>query len=206
MSEKSLKAQYQKWLWSLVVADLIVILFLVFPGVPSADDLTKGALWRLLTTVVIPVVVLLVVNVLPHKVKCMLVYWKPFGWLPGCEAFTKYGPDDSRVDMTRLASNVGPLPKSPKDQNARWYQLYKAKANEVEVSEAHKMFLMYRDMATITVFLIPLVPLALYHAYAPPSSQWIAACGLVIQYLVTALSARHRGIRFVTNVVAIHSA
>ena len=206
MSEKSLKAQYQKWLWSLVVADLIGILFLVFPGIPSAEDLTKGALWRLLTTTVIPVAVLLVVNVLPHKMKCMLVYWKPWGWLPGCEAFTKYGPGDPRVDMTRLVANVGPLPTSPKEQNSRWYQLYKAKANEVEVAEAHKLFLMYRDMAAITVFLIPLVPLALYEAYAPPSSQWIAAGALLVQYLVTALSARHSGIRFVTNVVAVHSA
>jgi hypothetical protein len=206
MSERSLKAQYQTWLWSLIVADLICILFLVFPGVPSADDLTKSALWRLLTTTVIPVAVLLIVDVLPHKMKCMLVYWKPYGWLPGCEAFTKYGPEDPRVDMTRLAANVGPLPTSPKEQNSRWYQLYKAKANEVEVAEAHKLFLMYRDMATITVFLIPLVPLALYRAYAPPSSQWIAAGALLVQYLVTGLSARHSGIRFVTNVVAVHSA
>jgi hypothetical protein len=205
MSEKSLKAQYQKWLWSLVIADLIGILFLVFPGIPSADDLTKGELWRLLTTTIVPVVVLLIVNVLPHKMKCMLVYWKPYGWLPGSQAFSKYGPDDPRVDMTRLAANVGPLPTSPKDQNARWYQLYKAKATETEVAEAHKLFLMYRDMATITIFLIPLVPLALYHAYAPASSQWIAASALGVQYLVTALSARNSGIRFVTNVVAVHS-
>jgi hypothetical protein len=206
MSEKkSLKAQYQKWLWALVVADLVGILFLVFPGVPSANELTKGVLWRLLTTTVIPVVVLLLVNVLPHKVKCMLVYWKPYGWLPGCEAFTKYGPKDPRVDMTRLAANVGQLPTDPGKQNSRWYQLYKATADEVEVAEAHKLFLLYRDMATITVFLIPLVPLTLYHAYAPPASQWISAGALLIQYLVTALSARHSGVRFVTNVVAVHS-
>lgn len=206
MTEKSLKAQYQKWLWSLVVADFIFVLFLVFPGVPSADNLTTAALRRFLTATVVPVAVLLVVNVLPHKVKCMLVYWKPYGWLPGCEVFTKYGPHDPRVDMVRLAANVGPLPSSPKDQNARWYQLYKAKANEVEVAEAHKLFLMYRDMATITVFLIPLVPLALYYAHAPVASQWIAAVALLGQYVVTSLSARHSGIRFVTNVIAVHSA
>lgn len=207
MSEKrSLKAQYQKWLWALLVTDVIGILFLVFPGVPSADELTKGALWHSLITVVIPVAVLLLVNVLPHKVKCMLVYWKPYGWLPGCEAFTKYGPKDPRIDMTRLVANVGPLPTEPGNQNMRWYQLYKAKADEIEVAEAHKLFLMYRDMATLTVFLIPLASLALYRANAPAASQWISAGGLMVQYLVTALSARHSGVRFVTNVVAVHSA
>lgn len=207
MSDKmSLKSQYQKWLWALVVADLVGILCLVFPGVPSADQLTKGTVWRLLTTTVIPVIVLLIVNVLPHKVKCMLVYWKPYGWLPGCEAFTKYGPQDPRIDMLRLAANVGPLPTEREKQNSRWYQLYKVKAEETEVAEAHKLFLMYRDMATITVFLIPLVPLALYYAFAPAASQWIVAGALLVQYFVTSLSARHSGIRFVTNVVAVHSA
>lgn len=207
MSEKtSLKAQYQKWLWALLVTDLIVILFLVFPGLPSADELTKGTLWHLLTTTVIPVAVLLIVNVLPHKVKCILVYWKPYGWLPGCEAFTKYGPKDPRVDMARLAAIVGQLPTDPVKQNARWYQLYKAKADEIEVAEAHKLFLMYRDMATLTVFLIPLVPLALNLAGAPAASQWISAGVFLVQYLVTAVSARHSGVRFVTNVVAVHSA
>ena len=202
----SLKSQYQKWLWALVVADLVGILCLVFPGVPSVDQLTKGTLWRLLTTTVIPIVVLLIVNVLPHKVKCMLVYWKPYGWLPGCEAFTKYGPQDPRIDMARLAANAGPLPTEPQKQNSRWYQLYKMKAEEIEVAEAHKLFLMYRDMATITVFLIPMVPLTLYYAFAPAASQWMAAGALLVQYLVTSLSARHSGIRFVTNVVAVHSA
>ena len=206
IQKRSLKAEYQKWLWALLVTDLTGILFLVFPGVPSADELTKGTLWRLLTTTVIPVAVLLIVNVLPHKVKCMLVYWKPYGWLPGCEAFTKYGLNDPRVDMARLAAKVRPLPTDPVKQNSRWYQLYKAKADEIEVAEAHKLFLMYRDMATITAFLIPLTPLALYLAYAPAASQWMSAGALLVQYLVTALSARHSGVRLVTNVLAVHSA
>jgi hypothetical protein len=206
VSEKSLKAQYQKWLWALVSTDLIGILFLVLPGTPSIEDLTKGALWRLLTTAVIPVAVLLIVNAVPHQVKCMLVYWKPYGWLPGCAAFTKYGPGDSRIDMKTLAKNVGPLPTDPREQNARWYQLYKLVAHESEVEEAHKLLLMYRDMATITLIMLPLVPFALYQAYAPPSFQWIAAAALVIQYLLTAVSSSNSGIRFVINVLAIHSA
>jgi len=73
--------------------------FFLVPGVPSGANLAEGGNWRLLTTVIIPIVVLLVVNVLPHKAKCMLVYWKPYGWLPGCEVFSKYACDDVRINM-----------------------------------------------------------------------------------------------------------
>lgn len=63
--------------------------------------------------------VLLLVNVLPHKTKYMLVYWKPYGWLPGCEVFSRYGPGDVRVDMEALERNVGSLLTDPAKQNSR---------------------------------------------------------------------------------------
>ncbi|WP_341896535.1 hypothetical protein, partial [Sphingobium sp. YR657] len=108
MSSKSLKSEYQKWLWMLATADLIVVLLALVPGIPSNASLAQLGNWRLLTTVVVPIGVLLLVNVLPHKVKCMLVYWKPYGWLPGCEVFSRFAPDDVRIDMANLTKNVGP--------------------------------------------------------------------------------------------------
>lgn len=206
MSSKSLKSEYAKWLWMLVIADLIAVLLFLAPGIPSGASLAELGNWRLLTTVVVPIVVLLLVNLLPHKAKCMLVYWRPYGWLPGCEAFSKYGPEDVRVDMETLERHVGPLPAESGKQNARWYQLYKMIENEPEITEAHKTFLMYRDMAVLSLPFIVLAPAFLYFAGASPEAQWIAAGMLVLQYLLTAVSARHSGIRFVTNVVAVHSA
>jgi len=49
-------------------------------------------------------------------------------------------------------------------------------------------------------------PIAMLIAGAGPSAAWGAAALLLVQYLVTALSARHAGERFVCNVLAIHSA
>ena len=148
----------------------------------------------------------LIVNVLPHDVKSMLVYWKPLGVLPGCEAFTKYGPRDPRIDMAALKKNVGALPTDSTEQNSKWYKLYKQVPNEPEVQEAHKLFLMYRDMAALSLPLVALVPLSLNVAGVSNSTLMLSAGLFVVQYLLTALSARWSGIRFVCNVLAIHSA
>jgi hypothetical protein len=206
MSGKSLKSEYQKWLWMLATADLIGVALFILPTVGAGGDLSKLANWRLLTTVLVPVVVLLLVNVLPHKVKSMLVYWKPYGWLPGSEVFTKFAPDDVRVDMLALAKHVGPLPKKPREQNTRWYQLYKLVENRTEVAEAHRSFLMYRDMAVLSLAFVGLAPVFLYFAGAPRGTQWLAAALFLAQFILTALSARWSGVRFVCNVVALHSA
>jgi hypothetical protein len=168
--ERSLKSLNMKWLVLLAVADVLAVLFFVAPDLLSGASLTEVASGRVLSTTVMPVVVLLIVNVLPHDVKAMLVYWKPLGVLPGCQAFTKYGPRDPRIDMTALKKNVGALPDDPTEQNSKWYKLYKQVANEPEVTEAHKLFLMYRDMAALSLVLTALVPVALLIVRAAPVS------------------------------------
>ena len=204
--ERSLKSLNMKWLVLLAAADVFFVLLFVAPDLLNGVTLTQISIGRVLTTTVMPIIVLLIVNVLPHDVKSMLVYWKPLGVLPGCEAFTKYGPRDPRIDMAALKKNVGALPTESTEQNSKWYKLYKQVQNEPEVQEAHKLFLMYRDMAVLSLPLVALVPLSLNVVGASNSTLALAAGLFVIQYLLTALSARWSGIRFVCNVLAIHSA
>lgn len=195
--ERSLKSLNMKWLVLLAVADVFAVLYFVAPELMTGASITQAGIGRVLTTTVMPVIVLLIVNVLPHNVKSALVYWKPLGVLPGTEAFTKYGPADSRIDMAALKKNIGTLPTDPTEQNTKWYKLYKLVPNEPEVVEAHKLFLMYRDMAVMS--------LALLGVSALSPAPWLVVGLLLLQYLVTALSARWSGIRFVCNVLAIHS-
>jgi hypothetical protein len=204
--ERSLKSLNMKWLVLLAAADVLFVLLFVAPDLLNGVTLTQIGIARALTATVMPVVVLLIVNVLPHDIKSMLVYWKPLGVLPGCEAFTKYGPRDPRIDMAALKKNVGALPTDSTEQNSKWYKLYKQVPNEPEVQEAHKLFLMYRDMAVLSLPLVALVPLSLNAAGFSNSTCALAAGLFVVQYLLTALSARWSGIRFVCNVLAIHSA
>lgn len=203
--KRSLKSLNLKWLVSLVVADVLGVMFFLVPGLDTGASLAQLGIGRALFSICIPVAILLIVNVLPHDVKAMLVYWKPLGWLPGTEAFTLLGPRDPRINMQFLESKIGPLPTGPNEQNSKWYELFKQVDDETEVSEAHRHFLMYRDMAVLSLPLILLAPLVLYYAGASPSAQLVGAALFALQYLVTALSGRWSGTRFVTNVLAVHS-
>lgn len=203
--ERSLKSLNMKWLVLLAAFDVLCVLLFVAPDLLNQVTLTQIGIGRVLTITVIPIVVLLIVNVLPPNVKSMLVFWKPLGVLPGCEAFTKYGPNDPRIDMASLQENIGPLPTDPTKQNPIWYRLYREVLQEPAVLEAFKLFLIYRDMAVLSLLLVALVPLSLNAAGVSNSTLASAAGLFVIQYLLTALSARWNGIQLVCNVLAIHS-
>lgn len=205
-TERSLKPQNMKWLVMMAIADIAVVVGFLVPSLVDGMSFTTAAVIRGSASTVIPVVVLLLVNVMPHDVKSMLVYWKPRGALPGTEAFTKHAATDPRIDMVTLKKNVGTLPTEPGEQNSKWYKLYKLVQNEPEVAEAHRLSLLYRDMAALSVPLMVLVPLLL--APLVDSKPLLLAAGSIFlgQYFVTALSARWSGIRFVTNVLALHSA
>ncbi|MDW9726467.1 hypothetical protein GOB91_29950 [Sinorhizobium meliloti] len=204
-TERSPKSISMKWVVMLAVADVLAVLVFLAPEVMNGATLTQVGIGRILTTMVMPVLILIIVNVLPPDVKAMLVFWKPRGVLPGCEAFTKHGPSDYRIDMAALKKNVGALPDAPSEQNAKWYKLYKLVQNDPAVAEAQKDFLMYRDMATLSVPLILIVPLSLSFAGVAATGLWLALGFFTVQYLLTALSARWSGIRFVRNVLAVHA-
>lgn len=203
---QSLKSQNMKWLVLLAVADAVALFLFVAPEIAGGVTLTELGIGRVLTTIVVPVVVMLLVNVLPHEAKSGLVFWRLRDALPGCQAFTKYGPRDTRIDLAALKKNVGAFPTEPAEQNAKWYKLYKQAPADPTVRDAHRHFLMYRDMAALSFPLIVLGPAALYLMRASPAAQWFATALFFTQYLLTALSARWSGVRFVCNVLAVHSA
>lgn len=199
---ESLKASNIKWLGMLALFDAaVVFLFMA----PELVDLTTMAAMRAGAATVLPVVILLLTGLLSHDAKATLVYWKLKNPLPGSEAFTKHAPADVRIDMRALAKNVGVLPSEPGEQNAKWYKLYRLVGDDPAVVEAHKLYLMYRDMAAVSLFLVPLVPLALWSAKAPIASLWAAGAFFFVQYLACAVGARNSGRRLVCNVLAVHS-
>jgi len=205
-AERSLKSLNFAWHVALATADAIVLALFVAPELITSATTTQLGLYRALGAAVLPIVVLLLMNVLSSNVKAMLVYWKPYGWLPGCEAFTKYGPADPRVDMAQLKKNVGAWSDDPKEQNSKWYKLYKQVETIPEVAYSQKDFLMYRDMAVLSLPLFVIAPLGLYLADASTKALWISAALFVVQYILTAVSARNAGERFVCNVLAVHAA
>nr|WP_295075130.1 hypothetical protein [uncultured Roseateles sp.] len=205
-ADRSLKSSNFKWHIALATADAILLGLFVAPEVLTSATATQLGLFRALSAALMPVLVLLLLNLLSSNAKAMLVFWKPLGVLPGCEAFTRHGPADPRVDMAQLKKNVGALPTDPKEQNSKWYKLYKQIESRTEVMSAQKDFLMYRDMAVLSLPLALLTPVALWGAGVGASGIWGAAGLFVAQYLLTRVSARHAAERFVCTVLAVHSA
>ena len=152
-----------------------------------------------------PVVVLLLTGLLSHEAKARLVYWKIKNPLPGSQAFTKCALVDARIDMKALKKNVGALPTDPSEQNAMWFRLYRLVRDDPAVSHTHRLYLMYRDMAAMSLIVTPLIPLAAWYAGVASGGRWIVGALLAIQYVVCAISARNSGTRFICNVLAIHS-
>jgi hypothetical protein len=204
-TSKSLKSTSLTWLVSLVAFDIAVILAFVFPDLIGAASITQLTMVRAIVALVLPVAVLLLAGLLSPGIKASLVYWKLANALPGHEAFTKHGPRDARIDLMALEKNVGKFPTAPAEQNRLWFKLYKAVETEPAIAEAQRMFLLYRDMAAVSFLLLVVVPAGLYLDGAASFAARAVAGILGLQYLVAAMAARHSGIRFVTNVLAVHS-
>jgi hypothetical protein len=194
---KSLKAQNTGWLWSVTGLDATLLLALqqsaVSTGLPLRAALTSAA----------PVIVLLLTSILPSEIKAILVFWRWHDVLPSHRAYSLHALRDSRIDMEALTKNVGELPTAPRNQSSHWYKLYKAVETDVIVSTAHRHFLLFRDLASMSLLLALVAPLALWFV----SRQLAVPAGALfaVQYAASAIAARHNGTRMVTNVLALHS-
>ena len=203
---KSLKAANLPWLVSLVVLDIFIGLGLASPDLVHTTSITQFTIARAMLASVSPVAVLLLSGLLPHNIKAWLVYWKVSNALPAHDAFTKHCYVDARIDVESLRKDIGNFPTAPAEQNRLWFKLYKAVETEPAVSEAHKMYLLYRDMAAISALLLIIVPIGLYLDGTPLVTAGTGLAVFALQYLIASIAARHSGIRFVTNVLTIHSA
>ena len=206
MTKRSLKSLNMKWLAALAAADAAILLLLEAPEALFEFALSQGIVSRAPAVFAILLVVLLVVHLLPHNMKATIVFWRLRHALPGCRVFTIHGPKDQRIDMGALEKSIGTLPADPGRQNREWYRLYRLVQEEPMVSDAHRHYLLYRDMAAMSLMLALLVPAPLAFLDAALSTVWTGVGLFVVQYVATAVSARACGIRLACHVLAIHSA
>jgi len=203
-TDRSLKGMNLKWLVMLAVFDMVVVLLFIAPELINQAEWSQFIINRGLAVTILPVLILLLTGVLSHNAKAIIVYWRVKNPMPGCRAFTDHGPGDARIDMVALKRNVGELPTDPVEQNKKWFRLYKLVSDDKAVIEAHKMYLMYRDMAAMSMLLMILVPIVMYVLGATMSASWIAAACFMLQFIVCCLGARNSGARLVCNVLSVH--
>jgi hypothetical protein len=205
VTKTALKAKNTTWIWAVVVADAVALAGFAFPAV--ADQIASWlASARLAGASIAPVIVLLLTSILPTELKEALVFWRVRDVLPGHRAFSVYAQKDPRIDLARLRAAAGDVPAAARDQNSLWYRLYRQVEADPAVAQAHRHFLLFRDLAALSLLLAIIAPPALYALGAGATAVWLALALFGVQYLATALAGRFHGIRFVCNVLALHGA
>lgn len=149
-----------------------------------------------------PILVLILTGLISSGNKARLVYWRLRNALPGHRVFSKRAKGDPRIDMQNLLSKMGSLPQDPKEQNTKWYSLYKRYSESVTVKEAHRSFLLARDLCSVSFLFAVFGPWGLL--LFQHTGKWALLYFVVmfLHYLVLALVAQNNGNRFVCNVIA----
>lgn len=202
---KTVKSRNLAWLVSMAAMDVAIVALVAFPfrGLASIDAAmaVKAAVAPFL-----PIVVLVLSHLIPADVKAALVYWKISDAQPASDAFTKHIREDARIDADTLRKKLGTFPVEGREQNAVWYRLYRQAQDEPAVLDGLKSYLLFRDMAVVSLLLLPSVPLALVLA----GGSWRLVLTTVVlfawQYVLTVFPARIAGVRLVKTVLAVHGA
>lgn len=204
-SSKTLKGRNLAWLVATLILDCLVLLVLAFHT--TIEDLTptRVAAIRASLTALLPIPALILSSLISADHKAILVFWRVKHPLPGSRAFSVHAQADHRIDLAKLKKNVGEFPVSERDQNSKWYGLYKQVDSDPSVVDSHKNYLLFRDIASMSLLLVPVLPAVLYFSGVNPTRILISAAWFLGQYLITAFAARTTGIRFVQNVLAVHA-
>ncbi len=202
----SIKSRY-RWRLQAFVTLIALLVFSAFSG----SDVLRALLTRQWTELVdlkhalslaLPLATIILDGIVTSHFKAVLVYWKWRNPLPAHEAFSVHGRKDSRVDMTALEEEYGPLPTHPAGQNQLWYKLSKATADRASVDEAHYSWLLARDLTNLSfALLIMSAGLAATLRFGGwEGIVLVSTQGLL--FLVLSQVAANKGIRFVTTVLA----
>jgi hypothetical protein len=204
-----LKRKNAIYLWTFIGVNLAIFLSLFvskgFTG-SSVDHF-----WQRVTTkdgiiaASLPILTIVLSGVLSDSGKARLVFWRWHDPLPGCRAFTQLINTDPRIDAPALRTKLGEFPPDPKAQNALWFRLYKKHSADVKISEAHRIYLLTRDMTTISALFVVLFTVGVVAASLNWKTATVYAAGLIAQYFLVASAARNYGNRFVLNVLTEES-
>lgn len=200
----SLKSQNQPLLISILLLNAAVLYGLLVQRSFDAEKVFESVLrWQsVLAAGFLSVLCIVLTELIGPETKAKLVYWRWRNALPGCQAFTKYGPQDPRVDMAKVLLRVGNLPTDPDEQNRKWYALYKTVRDESGVSDAHKAFLLLRDYTFLAWLFLLCFPALAWRERAPLELLLYYFAGLILQLVLVNRAAAVSGRRLVTTVLA----
>ena len=207
--QNSLKGKNSVSLWLFIGVNFAVFLSVVIGAQLTYESVEH--FWQRvsakngLIALCIPLATVVLNGVLGDVAKARLVFWRWKNPLPGCRAFSELMNTDPRINVAALKAKHGVFPRSPKDQNALWFQIYKKHAEALTVSEGHRVYLLTRDMASLSLIFALVLPLWAFLSPIYRGVAFIYSVALCGQYLLIATSARNYGRRFVLNVLTEES-
>ncbi len=198
---------------SCVIVSLLNVIFVcyfsditlanLYNPIPSLSSSPKVFLTCI--NVVMTIILTTLSWVVSKRIKEILVFWQLNNIIPGHRAFTLHMSSDARVDAKKLKRKYGILPSAPKEQNQKWYSLYKEYASAKPVLDAHKNYLRYRELILIPLLYMLLSVVLFFLGRAELTDTFLAIAGLGIEYLVFMVAARNAGNSLVKNVLALAS-
>ncbi len=210
---QSLKAQNAWLIRAALVLHAVAFAWIAFEPIVLAQLTRADALEKIkaalapgsLSLAIIVLAKLVLLGLVPARLRDRLIHCRWRHPLPGSRAFTKLGPADARVDITALERTYGPLPAAPGEQGRLFYRIYRAYANEVGVLDAHKSYLAARDIGIVNLILFVLLPGFAWWATDNGARVVVYAAALFAFYLIMAIAAQIYAGRFVENVLATAS-
>ena len=207
--DKYLKTKNAPYIWTFLGVNIALLLAIRLSG--TADLASLNAIWSQLTlkdgiaAAALPILAVILAGVLGDTGKARIVFWRLWNPLPGCRAFSRFVHEDPRINSAALMAKLGELPAEPRQQNALWYIIYKKQAEKATVVQAHKVYLLARDLTAVSAVLLCLFPAAVIASNMTLRLKLGYTGYLVLQYVITAAAARNYGNRFVTNVLVEES-
>ena len=195
-NQKSLKEQNAWLIRTVLLIHAIAFAYIAFDPFPLAQFRGPEG-WSKIQALLAPGSIslgiialarLVLLGLVPAKVRDRLIHWRWHYPLPGARAFTKIGPADARVDLTKLKKKYGALPTDPAAQAQLFYSICRAHGDEVGVLDAHKSYLAARDIGTINFLLLILLPPLAYWATADISRTALYAIALFIAFIFFAIA------------------
>lgn len=206
VKERYIKSENRKWLIGYLL--LHIVIFALFANLINfslidADQLIsklKNPQGFIPLTAAILIIVL--EGILKNSVKEFLVFWRFKNRLPGHRAFSHIGPGDPRIDMEKVRQLFPRgIPVDPKEQNREWFRLYRHYQDELQVFHSHKVFLLTRDLTSLTVLFIPLAILGHFLIGSDSPMLVYHLLIIVVLFIVISSTARNYGERFVANIL-----
>ena len=185
-------------------------LALAILGWPSSIERLKAIAGSDWGKAIVPLLITLVVTFMNRmgkdSVKLALVFWRVKHALPGCRAFSDLAIGDPRIDLGRLKQAVGgKFPTDPEEQNKVWYGLYQQVRDSGSIEDAHKEYLLFRDIIWLTVPATSLcLAFLLYVRHFKIGAFYLLACLGI--YLLARFAATLAANSFVRSVMAAASA